>query len=621
MNALQVYTCDAFPQDWAETQNILGITYLERTGGDRADKLERAIYCFQNALQVYTRASFPQNHLETLFSLGIAYQDTHQLASAYDAFANAIDTLESFWSRTFDKLDIQVEKQEFTEQSNKLYQHMAEVCLKLDNAIEAIEYAERSKTRNLVELVLTRDRHTIFPAEIVAQLDRLRDEIASGQYELQNATAEDPTALTQHLQQLRQQRNELQDRYLPIGSGFQFEPFRATLSHRTAIVEFYITSDKLLVFIITNQTQKPIVLSPDLINQNKLANWANSYLKAYSNKKSHWQRRLTTRLHLLAKILHIDEIIKQIPIESDRLVLIPHRFLHCIPLHALPLADGLCLLDRFPGGVRHAPSCQLLQLVETRQRPEFSHFFVIQNPNNNLPYTDLEVETIKQYFPHADILAKAAATKDALSNKPLSLYHCLHFSSESHFNTSSPLLSALILADASMPNAPTNSDSIQYLPLGANGVIDLSKCLTVEEIFKLDLSQCRLVTLSASETALTDWTNGSNEYIGFPGAFLFAGSASVVGSLWDIHDLSTALLMIKFYQNLQIGLTVAVALNQAQLWLRDITKIELEQLINANQLPLNPTVRMALRRCFYRFRDDKPFREPFHWAAFCAIGQ
>lgn len=173
-----------------------------------------------------------------------------------------------------------------------------------------------------------------------------------------------------------------------------------------------------------------------------------------------------------------------------------------------------------------------------------------------------------------------------------------------------------------MPNAPTNSDPIQYLPLSAKGVIDLSRCLTVEEIFKLDLSECRLVTLSASETALIDWTNSSDEYIGFPGAFLFAGSASVVGSLWDINDLSTALLMIKFYQNLQIGLTVAVALNQAKLWLRDITKIELEQLINANLLPLNPTVRMNLRRRFYRFRDDRhPFREPFHWAAFCAIGQ
>jgi CHAT domain-containing protein len=145
------------------------------------------------------------------------------------------------------------------------------------------------------------------------------------------------------------------------------------LSDRTAIVEFYITADKLLVFIITKHTQEPIVLSPDWINLNKLANWANSYLQAYTNKKSHWQRRLTTRLHLLAKILHIDEIIKQISLECERLILIPHRYLHLLPLHALPMAGDSSLFDRFPEGVSYAPSCQLLQLAQNRQRPEFTH--------------------------------------------------------------------------------------------------------------------------------------------------------------------------------------------------------------------------------------------------------
>jgi CHAT domain-containing protein len=173
-----------------------------------------------------------------------------------------------------------------------------------------------------------------------------------------------------------------------------------------------------------------------------------------------------------------------------------------------------------------------------------------------------------------------------------------------------------------MPNAPTNSDPIQYLPLGANGVIDLSKCLTVEEIFKLDLSQCRLVTLSASETALTDWTSSSDEYIGFPGAFLLAGSASVVGSLWTPSDISTAFLMIKFYQNLQTASTLAVALNQAQLWLQNITKAELKFWITANSLPLAPTMRQNFNKMLHKLQDDqKPFQDPFHWAAFCAIGQ
>jgi CHAT domain-containing protein/predicted enzyme related to lactoylglutathione lyase len=655
MNALQVYTCDAFPQDWAETQNNLGITYLERTGGDRADNLEQAIYFFQNALQIYTRPSFPQqNHLETLFNLALAYQNTHQLTSAYDTFANIIESLESFQGRKFYRLEIQGGQQEFTEQLKKVYQRMVEVCLQLSYTDKAIEYVERSKAHSLVELLANYDIHPKgnIPDSILNELQRLRFEISIEQLRPEtkdkNRFLDDETFLDDslwlgdsslfpqkeiRLTQLQQQLDELiNHEILPIDPNFNLtQPIEPIIfaqiqsiipNERTAILEWYVQDDNFQTFIITQQSALPSVWQSSVENGSALIEWTNEYFQDYLENKRQWQEQLSLRLQNLTQILHLDEILNYLPTTCDQLILIPHRFLHCIPLHALPLADGSCLLDRFPGGVRHAPSCQLLQLVQTRQRPEFSHFFAIQNPNQNLAYTDIEVETIKQYFPYVDILAKAAATKDALSNKPLSLYHCLHFSSGSHFNTSSPLLSALILADAPMPNAPTNSDPIQYLPLGANGVIDLSKCLTVEEIFKLDLSQCRLVTLSASETALTDWTNGSNEYIGFPGAFLFAGSASVIGSLWGINDLSTALLMIKFYQNLQRGLTVAVALNQAQLWLRDITKRELEQLINANQLPLKPAVRMNLRGRFYRFRDDwQPFREPFHWAAFCAIGQ
>jgi CHAT domain-containing protein len=105
----------------------------------------------------------------------------------------------------------------------------------------------------------------------------------------------------------------------------------------------------------------------------------------------------------------------------------------------------------------------------------------------------------------------------------------------------------------------------------------LERCLTLGEIFGLNLSQCRLVTLSACETGLTDPTSLSDEYIGLPSGFLYAGSPSVVSSLWTISYISTAFLITKFYNDLQQGVSVAVALNQAQRWLRDATGDELQQ--------------------------------------------
>ena len=118
---------------------------------------------------------------------------------------------------------------------------MIEVCLKLGRKIEAIEYVERSKTRYLVEQILERDSKDIFSPEVVTQLETYRDEIAAGQYQIQNGTVENPKALTQDLQKLRQQRNELQNRYLPIGYNFNFNLFRATLDECAIIIEWYYT--------------------------------------------------------------------------------------------------------------------------------------------------------------------------------------------------------------------------------------------------------------------------------------------------------------------------------------------------------------------------------------------
>ena len=48
-------------------------------------------------------------------------------------------------------------------------------------------------------------------------------------------------------------------------------------------------------------------------------------------------------------------------------------------------------------------------------------------------------------------------------------------------------------------------------------------------------------------------------------AFMYAGTPSVVVSLWNVNDQSAADLMIRFYRNLQTGMTKGEALRQAQL--------------------------------------------------------
>jgi CHAT domain-containing protein len=71
------------------------------------------------------------------------------------------------------------------------------------------------------------------------------------------------------------------------------------------------------------------------------------------------------------------------------------------------------------------------------------------------------------------------------------------------------------------------------------------------------------VTLSACETGLGKIANG-DDIVGLTRGFLYAGSSSIVASLWKVDDLATADLMTRFYTNMKT-LDKREALRQAQL--------------------------------------------------------
>lgn len=71
-----------------------------------------------------------------------------------------------------------------------------------------------------------------------------------------------------------------------------------------------------------------------------------------------------------------------------------------------------------------------------------------------------------------------------------------------------------------------------------------------------------LLVLSACETA----TGDTRAILGLAGVAIRAGTASVLGTLWAVNDLSTAEFMNNFYQKLQQpNMTKAEALRQTQL--------------------------------------------------------
>ncbi|TAG60650.1 MAG: CHAT domain-containing protein [Oscillatoriales cyanobacterium] len=613
--ALQVYTYRSDPEEWAMTQSNLGVTYGKRILGNTIESLIKQVECYKNALRVYTKDSFPLDHAQTLYNLGIAYKNSQKFEAAYTTFVAAIETVEFLRSlivlKDYNTLTTAINtlefnpfnnlseeeagqevKRKFAEEWNLLYQATVEVCLELGYPDRAIEYVERSKTRNLIECLAQKD----------------------------------------------------------TSSNFEFIRFPQILeslpNNHTSIIQWYITPETLIVFIINKQIQHPIIWQPPSAERKAvlqaLIDWTNRYIDDYEGDGEdgkRWKKLLDNSLQCLASILHVDEILSLLPKHCNQLILIPHWFLHLLPIHALPLdkRKNQCLLDKFSRGVRYAPSCQLLHMTKNYPRHQANQatpdtllprLLAMQNPTEDLPYADLEVQGICRSFHKTQVLANSKATKAAfyqeLSSHNLAYSNYIHFSGHAFFNSYFTLKSsALFFAGCYVPADLEESDSGFYITEeDSRTKIDLNKCLTLIDIYTLTLPQCCLITLSACETGMTDFYNTSDEYVSIGGAFLYAGTPNVVSSLWVVNDLSNVFLMIKFYQNLQAVTSVAVALNQAQLWLRDITKAELKAWITANSLPLDPTMRQNLSKRLHKLQDDqKPFQDPFHWAAFCAIGQ
>jgi CHAT domain-containing protein len=76
-----------------------------------------------------------------------------------------------------------------------------------------------------------------------------------------------------------------------------------------------------------------------------------------------------------------------------------------------------------------------------------------------------------------------------------------------------------------------------------------------------------LVTLSACETGLGKVANG-DDVVGLSCGFLYAGSRSIVASLWSVDGQATAALMQAFYMKLST-MNKREALRQAQIKARE----------------------------------------------------
>ena len=161
------------------------------------------------------------------------------------------------------------------------------------------------------------------------------------------------------------------------------------------------------------------------------------------------------------------------------------------------------------------------------------------------------------------------ANRQAATNPELAQYRFVHFATHGILNSAHPNLSGLAFSLVNEEGQPQDG------------------FLRASEIYNLRLS-ADLVVLSACRTGLGKEIRGEG-LIGLTRAFMYAGAARVMVSLWDINDEGTAELMKRFYGNLlgRTKMSPAAALRSAQ-------------------------VSMAA---------DKRWSSPYYWAGFTLQGE
>lgn len=247
--------------------------------------------------------------------------------------------------------------------------------------------------------------------------------------------------------------------------------------------------------------------------------------------------------------------------EGDTIWFVPHDALHNVPLHALRV-EGRHLIDRNP--VCYTPSASVMAYCHTKRKDRRATAVVFGDSVNDLSHAREEARSVAELFSTTPMLGKRATRRaviDALERGGEDL-DIAHFACHGYFDRSEPLKSGIVLA-AERHGGQSDANICEDV-------------LTAEELLDLEM-RVTLLTLSACKTGINERRPG-DELIGLVRSLLYAGAPSVVVSLWSVDDLSTRLLMERFYECLRelssegtAQMTKAEALREAQRYVKNLT--------------------------------------------------
>ncbi len=592
--ALKVATRENYPEYWAMTQHNLGLTYSDRIEGVRATNIEEAIACFRLALEIRTPTAFPLDCLQSGRNLGNTAFTAGFWEIALEGFEKAIQAVEKSRSwATSDDI-----RQQILAESIGVYEKAIQACVNNNQLEKAIEYCDRTRAQRLVDLMHSNDLYAsseISPAvqkylqefeakqrEIDAEVEQLRKP-SEGNKELASVgslsrSRADLSAYTDKIQELEAQKQRIWEnirRLDPVLAGqvqvdpIQFAAMQKLIDNsQTAILCFYTTDDDTHVFVIYKD-KAPQIHTCHGEGWGNFQKWIfESWLSPYLQGRKIWQQGMGKFLSQLSQRLKVDELIGNYLEGIEELIVIPHLYLHQIPLAALPIeppqpplakgGQGGVLSDYFL--IRYVPSCRILEYCSKDETIESPKYGIVENATDDLYFTPFECEQIAEIVTKPERLKGSQEATVAAYRNLAQNVNVIHSSHHAVSRLDNPLESQLFLGD---------------------GSITLGELMTPG----WRLPQLSDVFMSCCETNLGG-TEITDNLLSLGTGFLCAGARSVVSTLWAVDDFATSLFSIFYYQYRREGLSRPEALRRAQVRLRTISGAELKELYQPQIDPL-----------------------------------
>ena len=524
----------------------------------KTNRVARARQMCNRACARLPEAGTPWLRFHAYFVLGQVEERSGNSDAAFSAFQAAREEIETLRSKLWgDEVKISFLKDKLAVYESLVRGRLARGRDDQQANLEAFHYIQQAKSRSLADLISRpgapiASSGPLTPLDL--QIEEARRDLNSHYRRMEHLALAAHAASAGQMETLKQSVRESESRLTrlvasapdgrshsadAIADPLPLETIQAAIPEGAMLLEYYVAQGVLYVCLLnrTGLEIVPLAAIEDIRTRMRLLRFQLGKFRPESEDPAtaDAESGQATANHL--RDLY-DDLVGPIrgQLQGVRhLIFAPHDFLHHLPFHALRGPDGY-VIDDFT--VSYAPSATVFALCSTRRLAPYSDSLVFGLPDERAPHIRVEAEAAAAALPHSRLFLGGEATEAVLRQRgPLSRF--IHIATHGLFRRDNPLFSAIRLGGSH---------------------------LTLLDLYNLSLG-AELVTLSGCSTGL-NVVVGGDELLGLMRGLLLAGAHSVMVSLWDVNDLSTAKFMRYFYEQLLQTGDKALAMQRAMQSLR-----------------------------------------------------